>query len=70
MQVEAVGDLIDFKTHWKLIYRRCGHVQVLGRLGLEDAKRAHAYVRRNYARCLICELAQRHKPQPLLPRAP
>jgi hypothetical protein len=70
MQVEAVGDLVDLKTHWQLVYKRCGHVQIMGRLGLEDAERAHAYVRRNYARCLTCELAQRHKPQLLPPRAP
>lgn len=56
MQVEAFGDLIDFKTHWQLVYKQCGHLQVLARLGLEDAERAQAYVRRNYARCLTCEL--------------
>ena len=71
MQVESVGELIDLKTCWHLVYDRCGHVQVLARLGgLEDAGRVRAYVRRYYARCLICEVEQRHKPKLLPPPAP
>ena len=57
MRLPGIGELTQVEDYWRLVYDRCGHVQDLARPGLEDPARATAYVRREYAHCLLCQLA-------------
>ena len=56
MRLPGIGALTAVEDYWRLVYDRCGHVQDMGRHGLEDPVRAAAYVRRNYVHCLLCQL--------------
>jgi hypothetical protein len=58
MHVEGIGELRDLGTVWRLRYAACGHGQEIGRAGLEEPARAVDRVRRHFARCLTCQLAQ------------
>jgi hypothetical protein len=59
MRVEDVGELTDL-GYWRLVYDGCGHVQEFAHEGLDEPERAILYVKRQFARCLIC--ASRNKP--------
>ncbi len=59
MRVQGVGELTDAGSYWRLVYDDCGHVQALAREGLDDPEGAVFFVRRHYAKCLTCTLADR-----------
>ncbi len=59
MKVQGVGELTDDGSYWRRVYNDCGHAQALAREGLDDPEGAAFFVRRHYAKCLACTLANR-----------
>jgi hypothetical protein len=57
MRVQGIGELTEHDTHWHLTHDDCGHVQVFALEGLDDPEAAVFLVRRLYAKCPTCALA-------------
>src|SRR5690349_15508273 len=59
MELPGIGELTEIHDCWRLTYDSCGHVQELARVGLEEIARLEAYIRREFAECLSCQLEAR-----------
>ena len=57
MRVQGVGELTDDGMFWRLAYDDCSHIQAFVREGLDEPEGAAFYVRRLYAKCPTCTLA-------------
>jgi hypothetical protein len=56
MYVDSLGELTEYDRYWRLVYDGCGHIQDVASLGLEEPALAAGYIRRNFPRCLECQL--------------
>jgi hypothetical protein len=66
MHVDGIGELLELGAVWRLRYSACGHVQEIAREGLEEPAQAEHDMRRHFAQCLSCQLAEakRHHATP------
>ena len=59
LRVGDIGEVTAVGPCWRLAYDHCDHVQEFAREGLKDPEGAAFFVRRHYAQCLTCALANR-----------